>query len=223
MRGVKKCPWAWCFSDRGWGWLCTLWAGLGYCSCQGSWAGRAGFSWRLGAPTLVVPPPSPPVLQNLWGLQEPAPALTSFSVIFSALPHSFRAADAALVSATLACVQAQSFHHFLKKSQIFSYILVAHLRIQGLQGGVESRNPQPFTILLAYLPFPLWYNGKDFLLWSCMAFPHQAPLSGVSVCLLVNCGSFALEVEFDFSFNLQRLIKAFLSNYVIFNWYWMIG
>ena len=104
--------------------------------------------------------------------------------------------------------KAQSFHHFLKKSQIFSHILVAHLRVQGLQGGVESRNPQPFTILLAYLPFPLWHNGKDFLLWSCMAFPHQAPLSGVSVCLLVNCGSFTLEVEFDFSFNTIGNVEA---------------
>ena len=57
---------------------------------------------------------------------------------------------------------------------------------------------------------------RYFLLWSRMAFPHQAPFSGVSVCLLVHWGSFTLEVGFDFSFNLQRLIKAFLSNYAKF-------
>lgn len=83
--------------------------------------------------------------------------------------------------------KAQSFHHFLKKSQIFSYILVAHLRIQELQGGVESRNPQPFTILLACLPFPLWYNGEILSSMVSHGLSTSGPLKlciSVSACEL---------------------------------------
>ena len=88
----------------------------GLLSLPGQLSRPGRLSWRLGAPTSWwCPHPSPPVLQNLWGLQEPAPASTLFSVIFSALPHSCRATDAALVSATLVCVQSPVLSSFLKE------------------------------------------------------------------------------------------------------------
>lgn len=139
--GVKKCPWAWCFSDRGWGWLCTVRAGS-YCSCQLS----RPVALRLGhLPPGGAPTPTPRFCRTCGVSQEPAPASTSFSVIFSALltPAGPQMLPQFPALHWPVC-KAQSFHHFLKKSQIFSYILVAHLRIQGLQGGVESRNPSAF-------------------------------------------------------------------------------
>ena len=67
------------------------------------WAARA--AELAGVALLEAGGTCPPLPQTWRGLPEPALASTSFSVMFSALPHSCRAIDAASVLATLVCVQ----------------------------------------------------------------------------------------------------------------------
>ena len=57
----------------------------------------------------------PPLLQTWRGLPEPTLASPSFSVMFSSLPHSCRAIDAASVLATLVCVQSPVLWSSFKK------------------------------------------------------------------------------------------------------------